>query len=532
MAMHSGDRVVDRYQLLKRIAVGGMGEVWEAHDERLGRTVAIKVLKPEIGSDPEFLERFRGEARIAASLNHRGIAGVHDYGEDVLPDGTPTAFIVMELVRGEPLSTRLATRGKLEPAAALDIMEQCAKALQAAHAHGFVHRDVKPGNILISEDGTVKITDFGIAKAASAAPVTASGMVMGTAHYIAPEQARGEDASPASDVYSLAVVGYECVAGHRPFAAEQPVDVAMMHINDPVPPLPESVPPPLRRLLDLTLVKEPGERYANGGEFAVAVAAVRRGGQPPLPGSGWGSPSWGGSGSWSAVGATTGSRKAIGQATAGVPTTALAPSAIPTQAIAPRPVSASQGMSADQPTSMVPAAQPRPPLPGRQMPPPPVNRLAGLPAPRRAGRTVLTLGFVLLTLAAITVGVLVVRNAVAQDSGVQPQSPTVQATEPTAQTGAAPGAPGAPEDVDEPDDPDEPAAPADPPGTVRVELAGYAGKPATVVQSELQNNGLRVQMRTVAGQAPRAPANCTVTDVRPAGPVPKGTAVTITCAQH
>jgi serine/threonine-protein kinase len=148
-----------------------------------------------------------------------------------------------------------------------------------------VHRDVKPGNILLSDEGTVKLTDFGIAKAASAAPVTESGMVMGTAHYIAPEQAKGEDATPASDVYSLAVVGYECLVGQRPFLATSPVEVAMMHIHDPVPPLPKDVPENVRKLIEVGLAKDPNQRYRDGGEFAAAAALVRRGQPPPEPGT-------------------------------------------------------------------------------------------------------------------------------------------------------------------------------------------------------------------------------------------------------
>ncbi len=280
----AGARVADRYQLDRRIAVGGMGEVWEAEDIRLGRSVAVKVLRPELSGDPEFLHRFRVEARTVASLDHSGIAAVFDYGEDDGPNGGGhTAYLVMELVRGEPLSSLIA-RGPLEPEQTLRIMEQSARALQAAHERGFVHRDVKPGNILIRVDGKVKLTDFGIAKAADAVPVTRSGMVMGTAHYIAPEQASGAEAGPAGDVYSLGIVGYECLAGHRPFRAESAVAVAMMQVREPPPPLPETVPEHVRALIDAVLVKDPARRYGTGGELAVAVAAVRRGDPLPIPG--------------------------------------------------------------------------------------------------------------------------------------------------------------------------------------------------------------------------------------------------------
>ncbi|MFP5021149.1 serine/threonine-protein kinase [Pseudonocardia phyllosphaerae] len=281
----AGELISDRYRLDRRIAVGGMGEVWEASDTRLGRSVAVKILKSDLSDDPEFLHRFRIEARTVASLGYSGIAGVHDYGEDDGPaGGGRTAYLVMELVRGEPLSARIA-RGPIPADETLDILEQSARALQAAHERGFVHRDVKPGNILLREDGVVKLTDFGIAKAADAAPVTRSGMVMGTAHYIAPEQASGEDAGPAGDVYSLGIVGYECLAGVRPFRAESAVAVAMMQVRDDPPPLPDTVPAHVRELIDSVLVKDPTRRYADGGEFAEAVAAVRRGHRPPVAGT-------------------------------------------------------------------------------------------------------------------------------------------------------------------------------------------------------------------------------------------------------
>src|SRR5699024_3748263 len=156
-------------------------------------------------------------------------------------------------------------------------------ALQEAHANGLVHRDVKPGNILVTATGQIKITDFGVSKAADAAPVTRSGMVMGTAHYIAPEQALGQAAEPASDVYSLAVCGYECLAGYRPFRSENAVTVAMMHIRDMPPPLPADVAAGVRALIEATLIKDPRQRYRNGGEFAAAVTAVRHGQPLPAP---------------------------------------------------------------------------------------------------------------------------------------------------------------------------------------------------------------------------------------------------------
>ncbi len=289
MSLTIGQLIADRYRLIRRIAVGGMGEVWEAADTRLARRVAVKVLKAELSGDGEFLQRFRFEARTTASLNHPGIAAVHDYGETAaVPDGpADTAYLVMELVDGEPLAAMIARRRRLSPERTLDVLEQAGNALQAAHERGLVHRDVKPGNILFAANGTVKLTDFGIAKAVDAAPVTRSGMVMGTAHYIAPEQAMGQEAGPASDVYSLGVVGYECLVGHRPFLSDSAVTVAMMHIRDNPPPLPPDTPPGVRALIEATLVKDPRSRYGTGGEFAGAVAAVRAGLPLPRPTGGF-----------------------------------------------------------------------------------------------------------------------------------------------------------------------------------------------------------------------------------------------------
>ncbi|WP_233364816.1 protein kinase domain-containing protein, partial [Rhodococcus globerulus] len=288
MALNNGALIADRYRLNRLIATGGMGQVWEATDSRLNRRVAVKVLKSEFSSDPEFLERFRFEARTTAQLNHPGIAGIYDYGETRDSSGDSTAYLVMELVNGEPLNAVLARVGRLAVPHALDMLEQTGRALQVAHDAGVVHRDVKPGNILITPAGQVKITDFGIAKAVESAPVTRTGMVMGTAQYIAPEQALGQDATSASDVYSLGIVGYEALSGRRPFTGDGALTVAMKHVQEIPAPMPADLAPNIRELIDITLTKDPAGRYANGGEFADAVAAVRAGRRPPPPGLGQG----------------------------------------------------------------------------------------------------------------------------------------------------------------------------------------------------------------------------------------------------
>jgi serine/threonine protein kinase len=275
----------DRYRLARRIAIGGMGEVWRAEDTVLHRVVAVKVLKSELTQDQTFLERFRTEARTTASLQHNGIANVFDYGEVGGTDDIPVAYLVMEFVDGEPLSAQLARDGRLPAVRVLEIVRQAALALSEAHRAGMVHRDVKPGNLLVRRtDGAVKITDFGIARAADAVPLTQNGMVVGTAQYFSPEQAEGRVVGPPSDVYSLGVVAYECLAGRLPFVADSPVTVAMMQIRDAPPPLPPDVPGPVQVLVMRTLAKDPRQRFGNGGELADAVRAVQEGRPlPPFP---------------------------------------------------------------------------------------------------------------------------------------------------------------------------------------------------------------------------------------------------------
>ncbi|GAA2176483.1 hypothetical protein GCM10009846_30490 [Agrococcus versicolor] len=249
-----------------------MGEVWQASDLVIGRTVALKILKDEYMGDPGFLERFRAEARHAALVNHEGIANVFDYGEE---EGS--AFLVMELVPGEPLSAILDRDRTLPADKVLDIVAQTSAALHAAHQAGLVHRDIKPGNLLITPEGRVKITDFGIARIADQVPLTATGQVMGTVQYLSPEQASGQAAAPATDIYSLGIVAYEALAGRRPFTGESQVAIAMAHINDAPPELPGTVPEPVRNLVLSCIAKKPADRPTSAAHLSRAATMLRRG---------------------------------------------------------------------------------------------------------------------------------------------------------------------------------------------------------------------------------------------------------------
>lgn len=256
----------DRYRLVRQLAVGGMGQVWVAQDESLSREVAIKVLKPEFAGNVDFLRRLRTEARNAASLSHTGIAQLFDYGER---DGV--GYLVLELVLGEPMSDLLERSPVLPLDRTLDILAQTARALHSAHVSGVVHRDVKPGNILLERSGIVKITDFGVSLAADQAPMTATGMVMGTAQYLSPEQAVGRPATPSSDIYALGVIAYEALVGHRPYTGKTAVDIAVAHVNEPVPALPASVPPDVASLVTRMLAKDPSDRPRSGARLAIAA---------------------------------------------------------------------------------------------------------------------------------------------------------------------------------------------------------------------------------------------------------------------
>jgi len=271
-----------RYRLVERIARGGMGEVWRGFDDVLSRPVAVKVLRPEYADEQVFLERFRNEARSTATLAHTGIAAVYDFGQAMLAR-TVVPFIVMELIPGEPLSHIIEREGALERDRALDLTAQAARALHAAHSAGVVHRDVKPANLLVTPSWVVKLTDFGIARAGDTLPLTRTGTVMGTAHYLAPELVSGRGvASPASDLYALGVVLYECLAGRRPFAGDNPLAVAMENLHSSVPDIP-GLHPQVAELLAAVLAKDPAARPESAAAFAHQLLALRidlAGGEP------------------------------------------------------------------------------------------------------------------------------------------------------------------------------------------------------------------------------------------------------------
>ena len=266
-----------RYQLRRRIARGGMAEVFLAHDRMLDRPVALKVLFPELSTDRNFVERFRREAQAAANLSHPNIVSIYDWGEE-----QGTYYIVMELIDGRPLSTILKNEGPMLADRAADIGAAVASALAFAHKNGVVHRDVKPGNVLIDGAGNVKVADFGIARAKDSVEdnLTQTGAVMGTATYFSPEQAQGLGVDARSDIYSLGVMLYEMVCGQPPFAGSNPVAVATKHVSD-APPRPRTVNPNLSAAFEsiiLTcLAKDPDDRYPNADELRADLVRFRQG---------------------------------------------------------------------------------------------------------------------------------------------------------------------------------------------------------------------------------------------------------------
>ncbi|MET8348311.1 MULTISPECIES: protein kinase [unclassified Micromonospora] len=270
-----------RYRLDERVATGGMGDVWRASDLVLGRQVAVKVLLPALVSDPDFIARFRAEARIMAALRHPGIVQVYDCGEDDLPDGGRADYLVMEFVDGEPLSRRIEAAGRLDVAETMSIVAQAAQALNAAHRGGIVHRDVKPSNLLVHDDGTVVLVDFGVARSTNVTSITSTNAVPGTALYMAPEQAAGRPVSGATDIYALGAVAYCCLTGGPPFTGDNPLQVAVRHLDDEPPELPHDIPESVRALVSQALAKDPLDRFSSGAAMAEAARLAVTGGEPP-----------------------------------------------------------------------------------------------------------------------------------------------------------------------------------------------------------------------------------------------------------
>jgi serine/threonine-protein kinase len=267
--MHAGARLGDRYLLLELIARGGMGEVWRAEDTVLGRIVAVKVMLHGLADGSDSVQRFRAEARAMAALSDPSVVEVHDFGH---ADGV--AYLVMQLVPGESLRALLNRVGPLAPEHAMQVVAQAARALHLAHVNGIVHRDVKPGNLLIRPDGRVVLTDFGVAWIRGTDRLTAAGEIFGTPSYLAPEQIDGGPLGPAVDVYALGIVAYECLTLRPPFIADSAVGVALMQTRDDPPPLPATVPESVRYVVVRALAKDPQQRWESAAAMADAALAA------------------------------------------------------------------------------------------------------------------------------------------------------------------------------------------------------------------------------------------------------------------
>ncbi|MEN6429433.1 MAG: protein kinase, partial [Coriobacteriales bacterium] len=269
-----------RYRVTERIGSGGMADVYKAVDEVLGRTVAVKVLHPRYAAESNFIARFRQEASAAANLSHPSIVNIYDWGQD-----NGTYYIVMEYVKGTDLKTLVEQNGPLDPMRAADYAAQVCSALAVAHGYDIIHRDIKPQNIVLTPDGTLKVMDFGIARAGNTT-MTQTGSVLGTAQYISPEQAQGRPLGPASDLYSLGVTLYELVTGRLPFDGDTPVAVALKQVNEePVPPrrIRPSIPPSLEAVILRAMRKDPAERYASASEMRDDLKRVLNGGTVSAP---------------------------------------------------------------------------------------------------------------------------------------------------------------------------------------------------------------------------------------------------------
>src|SRR5437763_1369584 len=274
--MTAGRLLGGRYEVGELLGYGGMAEVHRGRDTRLGRDVAIKMLRTDLARDETFQIRFRREAQNAASLNHPAIVAVYDTGEETAPTGETIPFIVMEFVNGRTLKEVLAAEGRLMPRRALEITADICAALEFSHRHGIIHRDIKPGNVMLTPTGQVKVMDFGIARAlaSGATTMTQTSAVIGTAQYLSPEQARGEAVDARSDVYATGCVLYELLVGHPPFVGDNPVSVAYQHVReDPRAPsdINHEVPPDVDAIVLKALAKNPLNRYQSAGEMRADI---------------------------------------------------------------------------------------------------------------------------------------------------------------------------------------------------------------------------------------------------------------------
>jgi serine/threonine-protein kinase len=480
-----------------------MGEVWKAQDKVLGRIVAVKILKEEYTGDPGFLNRFRAEARHTALLNHVGIANVFDYGEE---EGS--AYLVMELVPGQPLSTIIERERVLSPDRTLSLIAQTARALAVAHAQGLVHRDIKPGNLLITPDRRVKITDFGIARLADQVPLTATGQVMGTAQYLAPEQATGQTATGQSDIYSLGVIGYECLSGSRPFSGESQIAIALAQVNDTPPPLQENLPRPVRALLMSMLAKDPADRPATAEKLAEAADAIRAGNiraaEAAVPGM---LLFEGGDAATSAVtapvpSAGTAPTRAVDAGTSQLP--AVGGAAVGAAAGGAAGAAAAGGMGAERAWTEtdidddggVPPQEPR---------------------KRRSPWTWPMVGLIALILFAVLGAWLVPLLTAPDDESTPPPAATSSTTSrpATATTEATETTPAT--------TPDEPTTP----DTVQLVASSFQGRPFDEVRAQLENDGFGVVGDPVQSDIEEG----LVTDISPSGTVEPGATITVSYSE-
>ena len=473
-----------RYELTGLIATGGMGQVWQGRDNVLARDVAVKVLRSEFTGDPTFLARFRSEAQLAAGLVHPNIATLFDYGE--VPAADPAAehlaYLVMELVRGESLSTVLHRDRRLTPERTLDVLRQSAAGLAAAHTAGVVHRDVKPGNLLLADDGTVKVTDFGVAVTAASQQLTQAGQVIGTASYLSPEQAEGARATPASDVYALGLVGYECLSGQRAFDGESSVQVLLAQIRDTPAPLPGDVPAPVRRLIDTAMAKDPAARFRDGAGMRDAIDDLRDGQQRP-----------------SSAGPRTAVLPALGGA-------ALAGAA--DRAAADRTVSVRTAAGAG-------AAGATPPPSTRTMPAVRVDSSPEEPEPRR--RRLLLPLLALLAVVAIVLGGTALLRDPDDSSATAPATTTSSSSSSSSSSSPAPTPSSTPST----------SAAAPTTQAPAVDAGDYVGRPVDDVAGELTGLGYTVVRET---RVNGAEAEGTVVDLLPTGRLAPGATVTVVYA--